>query len=144
MKCNVYGALMILALALIVSTAPMAQAQARARASVPFDFSLDQRSMPAGAYEISSLSGKVLVMRNLDTREARLLLESMHVEVSQASDTPRAKLVFRKCGDQYFLAEIWDGQSHTGIAFPESKREKELQIAGSTASQPEIVVIAMK
>ena len=66
MKCNVYGALMIFVLALIVSV-PMTQAQARARASVPFDFSLDQKSMPAGAYEISSLSDKVLVVRNLDT-----------------------------------------------------------------------------
>ena len=55
---NVYGALMILALALIVS-APMAQAQARARASVPFDFSLEQEVMSAGAYEISSMNSSV-------------------------------------------------------------------------------------
>ncbi len=138
---NVYGALMTLALALIVSV-PMTQAQARARATVPFAFSLDQKSMPAGAYEISSQSNNALIVRNLDTSEARLVIESMHVEASQASDAPHAKLVFRKYGDQYFLAEIWDGQSHTGIDFPESKREKELKLA-SNASQPEAVVIAM-
>jgi len=144
MKCNnVYGALMILALALIVSV-PMTQAQARTRANVPFDFSLDQKSMPAGTYEISSVSDKVLVVRNLDTREARLLIASMHVEASQGSDTPHAKMTFRKYGDQYFLAQIWDGQNRTGIAFPESKREKELQTASTFDHQPEIVVIAMK
>ena len=142
MKCNVYGALMILALALIVSV-PMTQAQARARASVPFDFSLDQKSMPAGAYEISSLNDKVLAVRNLETREARLVIESMHVQASQAAGIPHAKLVFHKYGDQYFLAEIWDGQSSIGIAFPESKREKELKWARDT-HQPELVVIAMK
>jgi hypothetical protein len=49
----------------------------------------------------------------------------------------------RKCGDQYFLAEIWDGQSNSGIAIPLSKREKELQMARDT-HQPELVVIAMK
>jgi hypothetical protein len=140
---NVYGALLILALALIVSV-PMTQAQVRARASVPFDFSLDQKSMPAGTYEIGSLGNKVLAVRNLDTREASLVIESMHVEVSQASDTPHAKLVFRKYGDQYFLAQIWDGQSRTGIGFAETKLEKERQIASGHASQPEIVVIAMK
>ena len=139
---NVYGALLILALALIVSV-PMTQAQVRARASVPFGFSLDQKSMPAGTYEIGSTGGKVLVVRNLDTRQARFVIESMHVEVSQASDTPHAKLVFRKYGDQYFLAQIWDGQSRTGIGFPESKLEKEL-LASGNASQPEVVVIAMK
>jgi hypothetical protein len=142
MKINVYGALMIIALALIVSV-PMTQAQTRARASVPFGFSLDQKSMPAGAYEISSMSDKVLVVRNLDTREARLVIESMHVQASQAAGTPHAKLVFRKYGDQYFLAEIWGGQSNIGIAFPESKREKELKWARDT-HEPELVVIAMK
>jgi len=140
---NVYGALMILALALIVSV-PMTQAQARTVAYVPFAFSLDQKSMPAGTYEISSQGNKALVVRNLDTRQARLVIESMHVEASQASDAPHAKLVFCKYGDQYFLAQIWDGQNRTGIAFPESKREKELQMASSNASQPEVVVIAMK
>ena len=141
---NVYGALMMLALALVVSV-PMTQAQARVQANVPFAFSLDQNStMPAGVYEISSDSSKALIVRNLDTKQARLLAASMHVEASQASGTPHARLVFQKYGDQYFLSQIWDGQSHTGIAFPESKREKELQMAGSGASQPELVVIAMK
>lgn len=142
MKCNVYGALMIFVLALIVSV-PMTQAQARARASVPFDFSLDQKSMPAGAYEISSLNDRVLVVRNLETRQAQLMIESMHVALSQASAAPHAKLVFHKYGDQYFLAEVWDGQSTIGIAFPESKREKELKIAGTNLSGPETVIIAM-
>jgi hypothetical protein len=143
MKCNVYGALMILALAMIVSAAPLAQAQARARASVPFEFGLDQKSMPAGVYEISALNDKVLVVRNLETKDARLLIASMHVQASQAAGTPHAKLVFHKCGEEYFLAEIWDGQNRTGIAFPESKREKEVQSA-SYMPQPEVVVIAMK
>ena len=140
---NVYGALMILALALIVSV-PMTQAQARVVANVPFGFSLEQKSMPAGTYEISSQSNKTLVVRNLDTKDARLVIASMHVEASQAAGTPHAKLVFCKYGDQYFLSQIWDGQSHTGIAFPESKREKEQRLAKSLGNQPEIVVIAMK
>jgi hypothetical protein len=143
MKYNVYGALMILALAMIVSSAPLAQAQARARASVPFEFGLDQKSMPAGIYEVSALSDKVLVVRNLETKDARLLIASMHVQASQAAGTPHAKLVFHKCGDQYFLAEIWDGQNKIGIAFPESKREQEVKSASNTP-QPEVVVIAMK
>src|SRR5208283_4815466 len=92
---NVYGALMILALSLIVSV-PMTQAQVRTVANVPFDFSLDQKALPAGAYEISSLSGSVLFVRNLDTSEARSVIKCMYVEASPASDIPHAKLVFRK------------------------------------------------
>lgn len=143
MKSNkIYGALMILTLALVISV-PMTQAQAGARANVPFAFSLEQKSMPAGSYEIGSASNNVLLVRNLDTKQSRLLIAPMHVQASQASGTPHSKLVFHKYGDQYFLAQIWDGQNNTGIAFPESKGEKELQMA-SNASQPEFVVIAMK
>ena len=142
MKTNVYGALMILALALIVSV-PMTQAQVRAKAQVGFDFSLNDKVMAAGSYEISSPSNNVLALRNLDTREGRLVIEPMKVQASLAAGTPHAKLVFHKYGDQYFLAQIWDGQSNIGIAFPESKREKELQMA-SDLHQPEVVVLAMK
>ncbi|HME31835.1 MAG TPA: hypothetical protein VKG65_03705 [Terriglobales bacterium] len=138
---NSYGALAILALALIVGV-PMIQAQSRTRANVPFDFNLDQKSMPAGTYEISSVNEKVLAVRNLNTGESRLVIASMHVEASPYDGAPQAKLAFRKYGDQYFLAEIWNGNS-IGIQFPESKREWELKVA-SNASQPETVVIAMK
>lgn len=142
MRCSVFGALIFLVFALVVGI-PMTQGQARTRAGVPFDFTLGQQSMPAGSYEISSVNEKVLAVRNLETREARLLIASMHVEASQSAGTPHAKLVFRKYGDQYFLAEIWDGQSPIGIAFPESKREQELKWARDS-HQPELVVIATK
>jgi hypothetical protein len=65
------------------------------------------------------------------------------VQASQAAGIPHAKVVFHKYGDQYFLSQIWDGQSDIGIAFPESKREKELQWAHNSY-RPELVVIAMK
>jgi hypothetical protein len=143
MKNSVYGALMILALAMVVSVAPLAQAQTRTRASVPFEFTLDQKSMPAGLYEVGALNGQVLVVRNLETKDARLVIESMHVQASQGDGIPQPKMVFHKYGDQYFLAQIWNGQSNIGIAFPESKREKELKWARDT-HEPELVVIAMK
>jgi len=144
MKSNVYGALMILALAVMVSAAPLAQAQAQARvrATVPFEFGLGQSSMPAGVYEVSSLSNNVLAVRNLETKDARLMIQSMHVD-AQGEGIPSAKLVFHKYAGQYFLTEIWSGQSSIGIAFPESKREQELRLAANTY-QPEVVVIAMK
>ena len=118
MKCNVYGALLLIALALLVSV-PMTQAQGRTRANVPFDYTLDQKTMPAGAYEIGSVGSQLLMVRNLDTREDRLVIEPMRVQALEGVGTPHAKLVFRKYGDQYFLAEIWDGQCNVGIAFPQ-------------------------
>jgi hypothetical protein len=139
---NSYGALMILALVLVIG-APMIHAQARAKANVSFDFNMDQTSMPAGNYEISSLNENVLSLRNLKSGETRLVIVPVHVQAPVAAGIPKGKLVFHKYDDQYFLAQIWDGQNETGFALAESKREKELMLS-SNAPQPETVVIAMK
>ena len=88
--------------------------------------------MPAGNYEISP-AGDELAVRNLDTMEARLLIASIHVQASQFSEAPHAKLVFHKYDDQYFLAEIWN-ESDLGIQLPESKLEKELTWARNKLS----------
>jgi hypothetical protein len=141
MKHNIYGALAMLAVALMISV-PMSQAQSRVRANVPFAFTLEQSSMPAGGYEISSIDEKVISVRNLETGQARLLIASVHVEASQDQ---HAKLVFHKYGDQYFLSQIWDGSGNDGIELPTSKREKELTMASTNFSDgPETVIIAMK
>jgi len=141
MKRSIYGALILLAAALMISV-PMVQAQSQVKADVPFAFSVDKQSMPAGNYEIRSLSEKVLVMRNLDTGQAWLMMKPHDV---QASRIQNAKLVFHKCDDQYFLSQIWNGSSDTGMEFVTSRREKELQMAGnSLPNEPELVIVAMK
>ncbi len=143
MKHNVYKVLTTLAVALLIGV-PMSHAQSRLQASVPFAFSLNSNYMPDGSYEISPAGGSAIVVRNLDAKKSCFLVGFMHVEASQASGTPNAKLVFHKYDNQYFLSEIWSGQSSTGIALPESKREKELQTANNLDHQPELVIVAMK
>jgi hypothetical protein len=141
MKRNIYGAFAILAAALIVSV-PFVQAQTRVSAEVPFAFSLQDKAMPAGNYQIIALRDQVLEVWNSDTKHGQLLAKQMSV---QSSKDQSPKLVFHKYGDQYFLAQIWDGESHTGIAFPESKREKEVKTAYlGLPNASETVIVAMK
>jgi len=139
MKRNVYGALAMLAVALMVIM-PLAQAQSRVKANVPFAFSMSERSLPAGNYQIISLSDAVLEVWNSDAQHGQLLPRQMWVKSNRIE---HAKLVFHKYGDQYFLSEIWDGQSDTGVQLSESKREKETKIAGNSNTL-ETVVVAMK
>jgi hypothetical protein len=109
---------------------------------VPFAFSLQDRSMPAGNYKIMAISDRVIEVWNLDEGHGQLLAKQMSVQSSRAQSP---KLVFHKYDDQYFLSEIWDGQSNTGLAFAESKREKEVQTASNgLPNAPEIVIVAMK
>jgi hypothetical protein len=131
----------MLALALVIS-APMSQAQSRVIANVPFAFSLEQSSMPAGGYEISWVNQHVIAVQNLETRQSRFVIASVHVQASQAQPP---KLVFQKYGDHYFLRQIWDSSGAHGIELPASKAEKELNMASNNFSDgPETVIIAMK
>jgi hypothetical protein len=141
MKRSIYGALMLLAAALLISV-PMVQAQSQLKADVPFTFSVDKQSMSAGNYEIDYLNANVLVLRDLDTKHARLLMKSHDV---QAANIRNAHLVFHKYDNEYFLTQIWKGDSSTGIELPMSRREKEIQMAGnSLPNGPELVIVAMK
>jgi hypothetical protein len=141
MKRNMFSVLNVLALAMVLGV-PMLQAQSRLIADVPFDFSLGQRSMMEGQYEILSISQQAGELRNLDTETAEVFIKSIRVEAGQSG---HARLVFNKYGKQYFLSEIWDGNSNTGIRLPKSPREKEVSLAGNRFSDgPETVIVAMK
>ena len=141
MKSKIYGALATLAVALTVSV-PFVQAQSKLHADVPFAFSLQGKAMTAGNYEIIALSDRALEVQNLDAKQAQLVIKQMSV---QASDFQNPKLVFHKYGDQYFLSQIWYGDSQYGVGFAESKREKEVKMASNDApNAPETVIIAMK
>jgi hypothetical protein len=140
MKSKIYGALAMLAAALIVSV-PF-QAQSRVQADVPFAFSLQGKAMPAGNYEIIALSDRAIEVRNLDEQRGQFLLKPMSL---QSSREQGPMLVFHKYGDQYFLSQIWYDDSHYGVGFAESEREKEVNMAGNgAANAPETVIVAMK
>jgi hypothetical protein len=141
MKSRIYGALATLAVALTVGVS-FAQAQSRVNADVPFAFTLQDKAMPAGNYQIIARSGQVLEVRSLDSQHGQLLIKQLSL---QSSKDQSPKLVFHKYGDQYFLTQIWYGDSRNGVGFAESKREKEISMASNdAASAPETVIVAMK
>lgn len=120
---------------------PALLAQSHLIANVPFDFTLDQKSMHSGQYDVRSVSEQVELLRNLDTDGSAFFAKSVRVQAQQAPD---AKLVFHKYGDKYFLSQVWDGNSDTGIELLMSKHEREIRMAGNRFSaSPEIVIVAM-
>ena len=110
------------------------------RANIPFNFSVGMSSLPAGAYEINSLTGNSHALV-LMAREggARAIVNSNCEE--RVKVAPKTKLVFNRYGSQYFLAEIWREGSTSGSQLPKSGREKELakELAMNRADQVEIV-----
>ena len=140
MKRTVFGALTALVLALVTNVA-FAQSHSKAKADVPFAFTVDQKSMPAGQYSIVEISGGVMQVRN-DSTNASLAVIAQHEE-SLKPQNPR--MVFHKYGDRYFLAEVWGGSGDSGMEFPVGKAEQEMRAAyKDTSPHAEEVVVALR
>jgi hypothetical protein len=93
-------------------------------AKIPFDFTVGDKTLPAGNYTIKSASDKLIVIKNQD-RPA-----SAFTTVNQDSKSvPNGgKLLFHKYGGQYFLSEVLCDSADMNVAIPTSKREKRAQL----------------
>ena len=140
MKRTVFGALTALVLALVTNIA-FAQSHTMAKADVPFAFTVEPKSMPAGQYSIIEISAGVLQVRN-DSNNASLAVIAQHEE-SLNPQNPR--MLFHKYGDRYFLAEVWGGSGNSGMEFPAGKLEQEMRAAyRNTSPHAEEVVVALR
>jgi hypothetical protein len=138
MKSKLYGVLTMLAATMVLAL-PALNAQSAVIADVPFSFYVGDKAMEAGHYQARSNSDTLEILQNRDSDAAAFLLKAIRI---QDAHQRSPKLVFEKCGNQYFLAQVWDGD--TGIQIPRSKQEKELLLgANGSAGSPEIIVLAM-
>ena len=128
---------------LVVMGLPIAQAQTaerRIKVNVPFEFNLRDHVLAAGEYEVreSAANGAVIIVRAADGSE-QLIALTRDAEPKAGG----ARLVFRRYGEQYFLAAAWmdAGQGHTLL---ESRRERSLRkelAQSSHAVAPETVTV---
>ena len=109
------------------------------RATVPFDFTVGTKLLPAGTYTISPATENetVIVIRSHDKAFAALSL--VHQDDNKSPNG--GKLLFHKYGGQYFLSEILCDQADMNVELPTSKREKRAQLQQATlqsSSQTEV------
>ncbi len=115
-----------LAIATLVAIASLTQAHAQNHASqvnVPFAFSCGSEHFPAGTYTVSTLDKFPFIASlsgGANPRARRAMIES--ISTSALTDRP-GYVVFRKYGNNYFLAEdhTVDG---TTIKFGKSENER--------------------
>ena len=121
MKKQVLSLLGVLGLLMIAGSA---FAQNNLRANIPFSFHVNKDTLPAGQYEVRTISPSGALL--LNNREAKTSDMFVTYAVSSPLAPDKARLVFKRYGDQYFLSQIW------GIAsvreLPISPREKELAL----------------
>ncbi|MBL8292997.1 MAG: hypothetical protein JNN08_14220 [Bryobacterales bacterium] len=91
-------------------------------ATIPFDFTVNNLTLPAGEYAVWETTQGAHAIGNTDGNRRAL---SITYRVA-ANPERLAKLVFRKYGDKYFLAEAWNSLREPVMAFGKCRKEKEL------------------
>ena len=127
-----------MSLALLLSAAAHAQTT-QLKVTVPFDFTAGGIVLPAGDYNVQSMGpwgGKALSIHGVNSSAGTLVLSTSCSSQKPSAD---AKLVFRRYGNQYFLAEVWNRHSSDGNQIQISSQQTEL---AKNQSKDEVVLIA--
>ncbi|MBL8292996.1 MAG: hypothetical protein JNN08_14215 [Bryobacterales bacterium] len=114
----------LIALALACAAAPC-WAQSTI-AKIPFDFTVNNLTLPAGEYSIEEAMEGIQAVRSTRGDFLTAFALAYPTVVNRAG---LAQLVFRKYGDKYFLAEFWTPLNGDVIAFRKCRKERELVIS---------------
>ena len=117
-------------------------AQTKATATIPFQFTVQNTTLPAGEYTMSASSAThdVMTIRNTETRKAIMVLAASAGSGYRGAQDKNV-VVFHKIADRYFLAEVKTG-AVCGRVSP-SKLERELASEGSGQPWAAVIVPAL-
>jgi hypothetical protein len=92
------------------------------KATIPFNFTVNGRTLPAGNYTLGS---DITNPRVLKIRDQSQHAHAMVLTLPSADEKRKAnELVFHKYGSQYFLCEIRSESSAINVQLATSKQEK--------------------
>lgn len=116
--------IVVLALATAVVSAN-AQSANRVKASIPFEFVVGDKSLPAGDYLVKSMNvaGDALMIQSADSGKSAVRLTGQTQEMKRST---HARLVFHRYGQTNFLAQVWTGEK-IGRELAKSKQERAIE-----------------
>ena len=92
-------------------------------ADIPFDFIVANKTLRAGKYTVTEASTNGLRIRGRDAESSAMRLTNA---ITEKSKKRNARMVFHRYGQQYFLAEVWSGESY-GHQLLKSSKERHLR-----------------
>ena len=95
-------------------------------ADIPFNFIVGDKMMTAGQYSVKATSqdSPALLISERDTKESAIRLTS---SLDADRKNTRARLVFHRYGQHYFLAEVWSGGDSSGRTLMRSRQERAIE-----------------
>lgn len=99
-----------------------ANAKINLRATIPFDFSVRGKTLPAGTYTIATTNSAGLLVIRSENRDQGSFFYIFAGD--KQTEHYAAQLGFRKYGDRYFLAQVLAYDAEYGV--PESRQERNM------------------
>ncbi len=119
-----------------------AQFSDRVVLNIPFEFSVGDRRLPAGRYQIkrTSQDSRAFTIQSTDYRHTQIVLAAGSLKGS-GKQQDVAKLVFNSYGGgMYFLSQVWLHGDASGEQIPMSRTERSLRReVASEGTQPKQV-----
>lgn len=136
---NISFAIIILITAFTAGAQAQSGSAQRLIANIPFAFTANTKTLPAGKYTITVLNSssdrKALQIRSMNGRFSAIVLTNS--VIGKVSDN--AKLVFERYDDRYYFAQAQLAGDSTSLAAPRSNKEHKHIVA--TAKKKSVVVI---
>lgn len=125
MKSNLKYAWLTLGVVGLLNTAAVIHGQSTTAsvATVPFNFTVGDTHLPAGAYRFTELNTEgTMQIRNAEDGHSIMV----NAATPKGSQAESSKLVFRCYGGNCFLSEIWYQGEASGHGLAPGKHEKEI------------------
>jgi len=117
---------LVAALTITFAAAPAAaRSFGSIRVDVPFDFTADNSTLPAGKYTIRSAGGNFndIIQITSEDGKASVFLSAHSAQSVQSRD--ESVVIFHRYGEQYFLFQIWAVGNTIGSEIPKSSIERQ-------------------
>ena len=123
----------------VLTTASGAMAQVGlVRATVPFDFSVGNKRLPSGTYEVTYSLGNVIKIQNTADPHVMTLVSTMRDSTISYKESV---LIFEKYGNRYFLHEVF-GPSVMDVSLYTSKEEKQIRQQTAMLNNANTILLA--
>ena len=145
MRKKIFSAALTFSLLIVVGAATAyAQLPGTAvRATIPFDFSVRGKILPAGDYEIRRITDQPdgLIISSVNDKHEHAMFETEAIQAPRIAS--KAEIIFQRYGDSYFLSEVFAGGMQNGrVAIP-SRQERMLRSESArNDTKPETVALA--
>lgn len=114
------------------------------RATIPFDFIVRGKVLPAGNYEIERVTDEPsgLLLRNVNNKHEHIVFETESVEARRVPN--HNVLVFNVYGGEYFLSEVVTAGEQNGRELAPTRAERTLRREmAQNQAEPQTVTVAL-